>query len=153
MAIDLVSMSEEEYIDFYRFSVREYAKGHIKAGNWSEKEANENAAKQFDQLLPQGLYTKDHKLFTIQQGQNSIGHLWIYVELNKKQAFIYDVYLKEEARGKGYGKETMQALDEYAISNAIEKISLHVFAYNETAIQLYKSMGYEITDYYMSKVL
>jgi len=35
----------------------------------------------------------------------------------------------------------------------VKKISLHVFAHNERAIHVYNSLGYEKTDYYMSKRL
>lgn len=154
MAITLVPMTEEQFKDYYTTSLKDYANEHVKAGNWLESEAQQKAEEQFHQLLPEGLQTKQNYLFTLQEDQEGhVGILWIFEDTNNKEkaAFIYDVELKESMRGKGLGKETMKAVDEFSKNKDIKQVRLHVFAHNERAISLYKSMGYETTDYYMAK--
>ncbi|WP_010097519.1 GNAT family N-acetyltransferase [Ornithinibacillus scapharcae] len=86
---------------------------------------------------------------------SNIGILWVYIQdkNQEKQAYIYDIELDEDQRGKGLGKATMLALEEYAKSENIKQIRLHVFAHNQRAIALYKKMGYEMTNHQMLKRL
>lgn len=48
------------------------------------------------------------------------------------------------SRGRGYGRELMEILAEYARINQVEEISLEVRASNSAAINLYKSYGFKI---------
>ncbi|WP_204200806.1 GNAT family N-acetyltransferase [Mammaliicoccus sciuri] len=66
---------------------------------------------------------------------------------------MYDIKIDESERGKGLGKMTMQALDEYCKEHDIKSIRLHVFGHNQIAYELYKKMGFETTNYYMEKAL
>ncbi|MGQ5111067.1 GNAT family N-acetyltransferase [Bacillus halotolerans] len=67
------------------------------------------------------------------------------------------VYLRfrlyESYRGKGFAKQALNALDEMAGNMGIRKLSLHVFAHNETARRLYERAGFQETDVIMSKKL
>ncbi|KZD93163.1 acetyltransferase GNAT family [Bacillus subtilis] len=45
----------------------------------------------------------------------------------------------------------MAALDQTARSMGIRKLSLHVFAHNQTARKLYEQTGFQETDVVMSK--
>lgn len=153
MTVELVPLSEKQFLDFRMDAVREYAEEHIKAGNWREEEALDKAEQEFRQLLPNGVKTENHQLFSVTYQNEQIGILWIYIRQNtaEKQAFIYDIKLAEQHRGKGLGKMTMAALDQYALKTGIKKIALHVFAHNKTAIALYEKSGYITTDYHMAK--
>lgn len=153
MTITFEPMSEERFNTYYETKLQDYADEHVKAGNWHEADALENAQHQFKQLLPDGLKTKDHNLLTIMSDHEAVGILWLFVKHNEedKQAFIYDIELDENQRGKGYGNLTMASLEKYAKSEGISRIGLHVFAHNERAFALYQKMGYEIKSYNMSK--
>lgn len=155
MSIKLSRMNEEAFNQYYNIAIQEYANEHVKAGNWGEEEAFDNAKKQFAQLLPDGLETKAHVLFSIMYDNEIIGTLWLNIQSkqHEKHGFIYDIKLDVGQRGKGYGKATMAALEEYAKSENINQISLHVFAHNERAVALYEKMGYEAKSYNMSKKL
>ena len=61
--------------------------------------------------------------------------------------------LKEEFRGKGYGKRIMSLIEEKARELGIKKIGLHVFAYNDIARNLYESVGYKVESLNMLKDL
>lgn len=155
MSVHLVAMDEKTFGDYYQKSIKEYANEHVKAGNWQENEAFQNAQKEFEQLLPDGRNTKGHVLLSVMHEGETIGTLWLNIRMRnqEKQVFIYDIKLDEAQRGKGLGKRTMEALDEYAKSLGVQQIRLHVFGHNQRAKSLYDKMGYEVTDYHMQKKL
>ncbi|WP_085521572.1 GNAT family N-acetyltransferase [Tuberibacillus sp. Marseille-P3662] len=155
MSLELTSMTEERFNQYYKHALKAYADEHVKAGNWKEEEAIQKARQQFEQLLPDGLETKDHHLLSILHDGEPIGILWLRVQSNhqEKQAIIFDIKLDEDQRGKGFGTAAMEAIDEYAQSMGVQQIRLHVFAHNQRAKSLYEKMGYDMTGYQMSKRL
>ncbi|GGD21622.1 GNAT family N-acetyltransferase [Pontibacillus salipaludis] len=156
MKVRFIPMKQETFEDYYLESIHEYAMEHVIAGNWTESEALINAQEQFESLLPNGLDTKEHELFTIvNEERNEVGMIWLHHQhrLEETHIFIYDIKLHEAEQGKGYGKAAMKALEVYAESMEISQIGLHVFAHNKTALGLYKKMGYETTDLVMKKRL
>ena len=66
---------------------------------------------------------------------------------------IYDFLIYEEHRRKGYGKQTLVALEEKVKELGIETIALHVFGHNQAAIDLYQKTGYKMTNIQMQKKL
>ncbi|WP_425448412.1 GNAT family N-acetyltransferase [Dethiothermospora halolimnae] len=64
-----------------------------------------------------------------------------YLDISKKND-IYDLFVKESLRGKGYGRALMQMGINQAIENE-GKIILNVNEDNEIAYQLYKSLGFK----------
>ena len=91
---------------------------------------------------------------TIQDSKDSLEHTRIITYDNKAigilQAYelegywyIGEIYLVEEYRGQGIGKEVL----EYEINNHRDMtICLNVYKNNTHAIELYKSLGFEITE-------
>ncbi len=79
--------------------------------------------------------------------------LWLHADPDHPQqgAFIYDFGLHPPFRGKGYAKEALARLEDKAKDLGVRKISLHVFAHNETARKLYEKTGFLETDVIMSK--
>lgn len=149
-------MKQEAFEKYYSKSLEQYAAEHVKAGNWTEEEAIPKAQEQFKGLLPEGLATKNQNLFTVvNESHEPIGILWLNTTEKQEEthAFIYDIELDENQQGKGYGKATMKALEDYAAEHGIQQIGLHVFAHNKRAISLYEKMGFEMTDHVMKKRL
>ncbi len=151
--VKLVPMQQEDFKPYLERGIREYADDHVRNGNWSVEEALERSRKEFEQLLPDGVNSKDQFLYSIvdETTSNKIGLLWVQVKDQK--AFIYDFIIDESFRGKGYGKRALLALDEKLKSMNVESVRLHVFGDNITAQELYKKMGYQITGIHMKKVL
>ena len=146
------TMTEDEYEDYYNFAIKNYAREKIEAGNWSEEDAEEKSRKIFNKLLPDGTDTENHYLFSIYDNENHIGYIWFRVmEENNNIAFLNDIVIFEEYRGKGYGKETMKLLEKKVGELDCSKIQLHVFGHNEVAVSLYKKLNYEVTNYRMEK--
>ena len=72
--VELRPMTAEEYVDWYPRAISEYAEGHIKAGSMPADKAHELAAKQFAELLPDGLATPAHHLLIGEVDGERVGH-------------------------------------------------------------------------------
>jgi len=145
-------MTQTEYQIFLERSIPEYAAEHVYAGDWIESESLEKAHKEFESLLPQGLNSEDNFLYTLYDGDEAVGMIWLKVnKLPSKTGFIYDVFIEERFRGKGHGKSLMLLLEEKARELGLKSLGLHVFGSNHTARKLYETIGYETKHVMMSK--
>lgn len=151
--LKLVPMQQEDFESYLERDILEYAEEHVRNGNWKKEEAIERSQKEHQQLLPDGLQSKNQYLFSIidDTSDQKLGMLW--VNITNHQAFIYYFRIDEEQRGKGYGKQALLALDEKLRSMNVESVGLHVFGDNIAAQELYKKMGFQITGMHMNKIL
>ena len=151
----LIPMTQPEFEAFLERLIPDYAADNVRAGYWSEEEALEKSRKQTISLLPDGLQTKDHYLYTLYEGDNAVGMIWLRAELDRpiKSGFIFDVEIKEEFRGKGYGKQAMLLIEEKARELGVKRMGLHVFGYNDVAKNLYERIGYKVSSTNMLKDL
>ena len=148
--ITLQTIHQEDFEHFLEQEIGEYANDHVRNGNWPTEGALERSGKEFDSLLPDGIYSKDQYVWSIVNEDNKkTGVLWVQVKEGK--AFIYDFIIDETFRGKGFGKQALTAMDEKLKSMNIESVGLHVFGDNVTAQALYKKMGFKITGIHMLK--
>jgi ribosomal protein S18 acetylase RimI-like enzyme len=145
-------MTQPEFDAFLKRSIPEYAEDKVRAGNWTEAESLERSRKEFEELLPQGLNSKDNFLYTLHTENEAVGLIWMKV-FSPDRAFIYEVYVEERFRGKGYGKSIMLMLEDKAREMGLNTLGLHVFGSNRIARNLYEAIGYEITNVNMSKTL
>jgi ribosomal protein S18 acetylase RimI-like enzyme len=153
--IKLIPMTQNEYDAFLERSVPEYAAENVRAGYWDESEALERSKKEFDELLPNGLGSENHHLFTITTDEGPAGVIWMRANVNQpiKAGFIFELYVDEKFRGRGYAQQAMLLLEEKARELGLVKIALHVFASNDTARRLYERLGYQVNSMNMSKPL
>lgn len=152
----LYAMSESEYALWAPRSRLSYAADKMRANGLTRSEAEKIATDDFNRLLPEGLGSKNHFLYSAKdESQNVIGFIWFCVlgaDANRR-AYIYDVIIEEAYRGQGYGKKMMTLVEKEIQALGIQRVGLHVFGYNETAIRLYSSLGYATTDLVMEKTL
>lgn len=154
--VQLVPMTEDDFQRFYERAIRNYAEEKTQAGNYSPEEALEGSRREFEELLPNGLSSKDNHLFMIvdETGGQKVGHLWFNVrQKNPPTAFIYDVEVFQEFRRRGYAEQAFLRLEENVKELGLAKIGLHVFGHNHAARALYEKLGYEITNINMAKAL
>lgn len=153
--VKLEKMAIEQYYTWQDAKIKFYAEEKAQVGNVSAEEALQVSKQEFEQIMPDGLNTLGNFLFNIKDEDSDqiVGSLWVKVRDEGKEMFIYGIEIDEDARGKGYGRQAMEALEAVVKEMGIPKISLHVFGYNEVAINLYKSSGYVATNIQMSKVL
>ena len=152
----ITPMSEAEYNVWAPRSREGYAADKMKANGLTKEEAGKIAEADFARLLPDGLKSPDNFLFTIKdEKQNIAGFCWFVVRgaENNRRAFVCDIVVEEAYRGKGCGKQMMRHMEGEAKSMGLKRIGLHVFGFNEIAIGLYESLGYETTDLVMEKSL
>jgi ribosomal protein S18 acetylase RimI-like enzyme len=153
--VRLSTMSEQDYYHFFETTAVEYAAENIQAGFWSAADASERSRKELLKLLPDGVRTKGHRLYSVQDGESGrvIGHLWIKVEesVGGRTGFIYAIYLEQAFRGRGFGKAIMEELDFEAGRLGLRALALHVFSSNPVALHLYERSGYQTRSLNMVK--
>lgn len=151
--VKLVKMLQSEFEPYLERGIHEYAADHVRNGNWTAEESLEKSRKQFQELLPEGVNSKDQFLYSIidEATNNKMGLLWVQVK--GQNAFIYDFLIDEAFRGKGFGKQALTAMDEELKSMNVKSVGLHVFGDNVNAQELYKKMGFEVTGMHMKKRL
>lgn len=107
---------------------------------YPNREIPENEVDKLKMELHQDAIDSVHKTRMIQYDYETIGMLTAYKVLDDEFWFIAEIYLIEEYRGKGIAK--------YILKNEIDqhdKLILNVYQNNKHAIELYESLGFEIT--------
>jgi ribosomal protein S18 acetylase RimI-like enzyme len=150
-------MTPEEFIPYEEADAHHYAENMVRAGFWSPEGAFNKAKDIHANLLPDGVHTRDHLFFVIEDIQNkeSIGVIWLFIdrETEPPSGFIYDLLLHPQFRGRGLGKQAMLALEQKARDLRLSSLTLNVFEDNTVAKALYASLGYQIQSSNMRKVL
>jgi GNAT superfamily N-acetyltransferase len=121
----------------------------------SEEAADQNIERNRSQLfvgdeLVEGQYVLD----VVNDGE-TVGTLWLSKSSPQGSGewFIYDVVVDEAHRGKGLGRLTMLAAEDYVASHGGSRIALNVFGPNRVARNLYESMDYQVRSVGMFKDL
>jgi ribosomal protein S18 acetylase RimI-like enzyme len=152
--VRLVAMTKKEFEVMMEGNIGRYADENVKAGYWSSYNALERSKEAIEHLLPNGLHTESHHFYTANDAEKDIpvGHVWIRVEPGEdRRGFIFAVFIEEGFRGRGFGRAMMEALEAKARRMKISSLALHVFAYNDVAIHLYESLGYDTKSLNMVK--
>lgn len=149
--ITLRQMSDGEFDSFKVSSVKSFAAGNVTAGTWKESGAEDKAESMLKQLLPDGTVTAGHRFYTITCEQEDLGTLWVFVQ--DRTAFLFDIMLEEKFRGMGHGRQTMSVMEKMLAHEGIGEIELHVFGHNTPARALYRKIGYIEIDVTMKKSL
>lgn len=151
----LRAMDGAEFEAFRSRAIVEYAAAHVDAGDWSAERAQALAAQQTESLLPQGAHTPGMLLLTAESAQHGIvGSAWVALDGGERRgAWIYDIEIMPEQRGKGYGRRLLGAVEQLVRDRGVDSIALNVFAGNAVARTLYRSSGYEDTSIHMRKAL
>ena len=101
---------------------------------------------------------KGSRIFVAEDEDHSfLGYLFVGESGNmmtgETYGFIYDIYVKEEFRGKGIGTMLMEKAENYCREKKYPRLSLMVSADNQRAVNLYAKMGLKPEQTYMSKEL
>ena len=148
-------MTDAEFAVFRTRAVHDYAADKVKAGEWPPERSEELAEAQTDQLLPRGSGTPGMLLLMAETDEDGpVGYAWLALagpELDR--AWIYDIAIDEEQRGKGYGRALLTGLEQAAYEHGCGSIGLNVFAGNDVARRLYEGAGFRLTSIQMAKPL
>jgi len=149
-------MTPDEYDAWLPNSIEEYAAEHARAGSRPADKSLEMAHEEFQKLLPHGLATPEHHLLVGHVDGAPVGFLWLRIPPagpGSVDAFVYNVEVDPDQRGKGYGRGLMEGAEVYARDQGATAIRLHVFGHNTVARSLYESLGYATTNVNMVKPL
>nr|WP_253942427.1 GNAT family N-acetyltransferase [Nocardioides sp. zg-1230] len=153
--MSLRPMMQEEYDAWRAQSVRDYAADIAKSRDLDLEAAMAQSAGEFAQLLPDGLASTDMHLWTAVVDDQAVGMGWI--ELRQRasgvSAWIYDISLDADHRGRGLGRELLDALHAAARDLGATSMALNVFGDNTAAIRLYEASGYAVTAQQMRREL
>lgn len=64
--------------------------------------------------------------------------------LCRKGLYLEDLYVKQDRRGKGYGKQMLVALAQLAVERNCGRFEWSVLDWNESAISFYKGVGADL---------
>ncbi|HSP72692.1 MAG TPA: GNAT family N-acetyltransferase, partial [Gaiellaceae bacterium] len=91
----------------------------------------------------------DAAVFVAELDDRIVGRLSVARDPHPASRHVADLGLMVAAghRRRGVGRALLQAAEDWARGAGIRKLELHVFPYNEAAIALYESCGYEREGY------
>lgn len=64
--------------------------------------------------------------------------------VGRKGLYLEDLYVKPEARGKGYGRQMLAALARLALERGCGRFEWSVLDWNENAIAFYRNVGADV---------
>jgi ribosomal protein S18 acetylase RimI-like enzyme len=148
-------MTQDEYDAWRGQSVADYAVEIARSRDLDPESAAAQSAGEFAQLLPDGLASAGMHLWTAVVDDEPVGMGWI--ELRQRasgvSAWIYDISVGADHRGRGLGRGLLDALHAAARDLGATSMALNVFGDNPTAIRLYETSGYTVTAQQMKKEL
>ena len=128
--LDMIRLSKEnieEYVDVYNKSFMDMPHGtYIEIGEAEGYLENKN-------------YNEDY-FIVLSEGER-IGFL--NTTIKDKKAF-FDIGLKKEYRGKGYGKKLLETAIQILNEKQVEEICLTVIEKNSIAYEMYKKRGFNV---------
>ncbi len=150
-------MTDQEFETYIERLIPDYAQEHVRAGSFPKAEAEQQARAQIDALLPQGIHTRNHYFFVVEDEVtgDAVGILWFARRdwPSGATAFVYDIEIDERFRRRGYASQAFRLLEDRVRELDIPSISLHVFGHNTAAREMYRKLGYEETHIQMEKAV
>lgn len=136
-------IAPEEFPTYWKYSVESWIRDMQKAGFLKEDMGYREAEKEMRKFLPDGLSTAGHHIMHIVVNGKRVGTIWYEIrEKAIREAYLWDIFLGEDERGKGYGKQAMTELQAMAEREGARRIQLNVFGYNTIAKNMYLKLGY-----------
>jgi ribosomal protein S18 acetylase RimI-like enzyme len=150
-------MTKEEFTGWLPWAIEEYAREDVEHKRVEPDRARKNMTAFLESAIPRGPRTDGHRLSIVEDAATGerVGYTWwADRELDAgPTAWIYDVYIDEPHRGRGYGRGLMEAVEAQIREAGLERMELHVWVDNERAISLYRSLGFAPTGMEMFKQL
>jgi ribosomal protein S18 acetylase RimI-like enzyme len=150
-------MSDDELPAFIEHGKGQYARDMIENAGLTEELAQTKTDQDWARLLPNGRVPTGHHIYVVEdEDAQRVGDLWFAersTDFEGTGAFVYSIEIDEVFRGKGYGRATMELLEDEVRAAGLDRIALNVFGGNEVARSLYRSLGYRETAVMMRKEL
>jgi RimJ/RimL family protein N-acetyltransferase len=99
--------------------------------------------------LRRNMVEENRKIYKVVLNRKAIGHAELVLNQDKSVKICRLLIGDKKDRGKGYGKEIMNELIHLAFEKyTASYIELNVYAWNLSAVSLYKKLGFNETDKY-----
>lgn len=145
-------MTEQEFEEYGEHLWEDYAQERARNLGTTIEEERATAAQQRETLLPEGQRSAGHFFWKgVDESAGTVGNLWVFVDEGKRRAFIYDIEMDAAQRGRGYGTQTLAALEDQLKPLGVRRIGLNVFGDNAVAQHLYQKVGYRTVAAQMEK--
>jgi GNAT superfamily N-acetyltransferase len=155
--VTLRPMTAEEFDVYLPWAKAEYAKEIELNNGIPAEDAAELAEPSFRDLEPLGLDTPGHQVWVATDPGTGerVGVLWLTVQQPRgvPAMWIYDIFVEEPLRGKGYGRRLLELAEEEARRAGVMRMELNVARDNDGARALYESVGYREMSRQMYKLL
>jgi RimJ/RimL family protein N-acetyltransferase len=150
MPVVLKPMSEQDFEAYSKDSIERFADQLISLHGSERSQAAEQSRKTFQKSLPGGRETPNTHLLSILKNDQLIGYLHFEVRTSESGNFAFGWDLRVFPEHRGHGVEAMKRAKDLLQHLGCERLSLHVFAQNDRAVQLYQALGFGIDSYNMS---
>ena len=155
--VRLDPMTPDEFVPWRTKAASSYAMAQVQEGHWAIETAQKQAWDVFEGLLPAGPATFGQHLWIARDADTglTVGALWTAIRTLGvgTEAFIYDIYVEDGLQGGGYGRAIMEAAAVAARGLGATTVALNVHGSNDRAYELYKSLGYGVTNVHMRMAL
>jgi GNAT superfamily N-acetyltransferase len=146
---ELVPMTDAEVTMYRDGGVATYAASREEAGE-SPELALKTSVASFDEMLPDGRPGRGHHLFHVRHEGKVAGVLWLCLRW-PAQAWVYDVEVDPDRRGRGLGAAAMVHAARWTRSRGVPWLGLNVFGPNARARSLYERLGYVIEEEHLDR--
>ena len=109
----------------------------------------------FRNILLKGIKANPESVKVAEVDGEVAGYIWFKLVESAVGVFgrLEHLFVDKRFRNSGIGKELMLAAEEYLRDKGLKKVKLSVTSTNETAISLYKKIGYAVKRHVMEKDL
>ncbi len=141
-------MTDTEYADWRGGAVSGYANEFVDSGILDAEAARERAENDFREILPDGLATENHLLWTarVEAEPAPVGTIWVMLapERQPPHSFVYALDVHVDYRQRGYGQAIMETAMRLCRERGIATMGLNVFGHNVAARRLYDRLGFRV---------
>ncbi len=145
--IELTAITSIEFEKYKNIFIKEEAIEATDVFKYPSEDINNKAINEFDKYFPNEEIQKNEYLkcikFYQKNNDKTLGYLWY--SISDDHLFILDFYIHKEFRGQGYGTQTLEKLQDIALSNNIHQMRLRVAHNNTRAFKLYQELGFSVT--------
>ena len=142
-------LRDDEFAAWDEAHRREYARGLVEQAGLPPEEAHAKVARDVPSILPDGLATENARIWAAEADGKRVGT--VFLGVRDGGAWLYDITIEADERGRGYGRAAMLALEDEVRALGFDVLTLNVWGGNEVARGLYRSLGYAETSVHMRK--
>jgi ribosomal protein S18 acetylase RimI-like enzyme len=155
MGVELRAMTEDEFREWLPEAETGYAEDMARNAGLDPGAARDKARQDTEQLFPGGKPAAGQLVYAIEADRKRVGELWVAEREvdGRRVLWIWDVHVKKEHRGQGFGRAAMELAEREARRRGLGHVALNVFGGNSTARRLYRALGYVETAVAMRKTV